>query len=68
MDATAITTSHPLRRASDHAPSQRVKMRFVGLAWFFAMSMVVALAGPLFVVFFGLGVVSAFGLRWMVVV
>ena len=38
----------------------------MGLAWFLAMSAVVAMAGPLFVVFFSLGVVSAFGLRWMV--
>jgi len=66
MGQTAASLNHPLRRASDRLPSVRRKERAVGLTWLLAMSTVVALAGPLFVVFFSLGVVSAFGLRWMV--
>ncbi len=66
MDGETVTTGHPMRRASDTMPQQSLKMRAVGLTWFFAMSLIVALAGPLFVVFFALGVVSAYGLRWMV--
>jgi len=66
MDAQSATTGHPMRRASDTTSPSSTRLRVVGLTWFFAMSLIVALAGPLFVVFFGLGVVSAFGLRWMV--
>lgn len=65
MSDTTANAPHPLRRATDRAPHERARMRKVGLAWFFVMSALVALAGPLFVCFFALGVVSAFGLRWM---
>ncbi len=66
MGQAASIPDHPLRRASDRPPLVRRRERAIGLAWFLAMSTLVALAGPLFVVFFALGVVSAFGLRWMV--
>ena len=60
------TTTHPLRRASDRPARERRRDRAIGLAWFLGMSTLIALAGPLFVVFFALGVVSAFGIRWTV--
>lgn len=66
MVAGTVTANHPLRRATDRAPEVRRRERAIGIAWFLAMSTLVALAGPLFVVFFALGVVSAFGLRWLV--
>jgi hypothetical protein len=67
MSLTATSRPHPLRRASDRAPAVRRKERAVGLAWFIAMSIMVGLAGPLFVAFFALGVVSALGLKWLVI-
>jgi hypothetical protein len=57
---------HPLRRATDRPVRVRRRDRTVGIAWFLGMSTLIALAGPLFVVFFALGVVSAFGIRWTV--
>lgn len=65
MSAT-YAPPHPLRRASDRSPRERATMRAVGLGWVFAMSLLVALAGPLFLCFYALGVTSAVGLRWMV--
>lgn len=66
MTVAGDNATHPLRRATDRAPAERARMRLVGMAWFGAMALLVALAGPLFVCFFALGVISAFGLRWMV--
>ena len=65
VDAAAYP-NHPLRRASDRPAPERRRDRAIGLAWFLGMSTLIALAGPLFVVFFALGVVSAFGIRWTV--
>lgn len=61
-----VAQAHPLRRATDRAPAERRRMKLIGLSWFAAMALLVAMAGPLFVCFFALGVVSALGLRWMV--
>jgi hypothetical protein len=59
--------AHPLRRANDRSPADRVRQRRIGLAWVLVMAGLIGMAGPLFVAFFALGVVTAFGLRWMVI-
>lgn len=61
-----LSDTHPQRRRTDRPLEVRRRDRAVGLAWFSVMATMIAMAGPLFLVFFALGVVSAFGMRWMV--